>query len=354
MLRKFILAIVVCGPAFTACAAQTPQVPGAVMGAWNALANPAMDPAKTAHVENMEIVRDRVKLVLKDGTIQFTQPVNGIVFGASFRGTGTIQVDPPNEIEAQQLNFFAKQSKLSMAFSEATFSSTDGFYDEIAKQVKWQASGAANDDLYAKRQKEREELGGANLPRLFKGVMSADHKPTAYFLADLKTQEKGWIEISQDALQLEDILIARWSDWGRGKGLDVWMNFPSGGRDSRTAYADPAARLDFLIPSYQISATLADNADLGSTAKLAVNPKHDGERILLFAQDENLRVNTVKDSQGHALEFVQSREGKDRQQSYGNYVAVALPDVTQAGHNFSLEFQSSGKRATQLLTNWLK
>ncbi|HWZ99662.1 MAG TPA: M1 family aminopeptidase [Candidatus Dormibacteraeota bacterium] len=314
------------------------------MGVWNAILNPAMDGTKTAHVENIVISRDRVKITLKEGTIQFAQPVNSIAYGASFHGNGTIQVDPPNPIEAHQLSLFTKQDKLNMVFSDATFISTDGLFDEVASQAKWQPAPASSDDLYAKRLREGEGVGGGRLPRLFKSLMSADRKSTAYFLAELKTQDKGWIEVAQDALQLEDIIISRWSGWTNGRGRDTWMNFPSGGRDSRTAYADPAARLDFLVPAYQISSTLADNADLSSTAKLTINPRKSGERVLLFSQDENLRVSSVKDAEGHALEFVQSREAKDRTQSYGDYIAVILPAATQAGQNFSLEFQSSGKR----------
>ena len=36
-----------------------------------------MDQAKYAHAENVEIVRDRIHITLVDGTIQFTQAVNG-------------------------------------------------------------------------------------------------------------------------------------------------------------------------------------------------------------------------------------------------------------------------------------
>src|SRR3989442_8804697 len=126
-----------------------------------------MAPEKSAHGENVQINRDRVSITLLDGTIQFARPVNNVVFGAVFHGKGRLQVDPPNPIEARQLRLFTKQDKLDMAFADATFSFTDDFFDEVAKQVKWQP-GAASDELYANRQKEHEELGGAYFPRLFK------------------------------------------------------------------------------------------------------------------------------------------------------------------------------------------
>ena len=79
------------------------QVPASSQAAnvWSAISSPAMDPAKSAHAEKVEILRDRIHITLLDGTIQFTQPANGVVFGASFHGTGRVQVEPPNAIEAQ-------------------------------------------------------------------------------------------------------------------------------------------------------------------------------------------------------------------------------------------------------------
>jgi hypothetical protein len=302
-----------------------------------------MDATKYAHVENVTIVRDAVHITLTDGTIQFAQPVHGVFFAAVFHGNGRVEATPPNPLELQQLRLFIKQDKLNMAFTDATFSFTDNLVDEVAKAVKWQTGGPAADDLYANRQKEREELGAEYLPRLFKGVWSPEPQRTSYFLADLKTKEKGWVEVRYDAMQPEEVRIGRRTDVGPFKIHDVWMNFPAGGRDFRHAYDDPAARQDFLIPSYQISTHLADNAELNATARATVQPRYSGEQILLFALDSNLRLSSVKDAQGRSLEFFQARERKDRSQSYGDYVAVNLKEPTQAGRNEVLEFQYAGK-----------
>ena len=122
-------------------------------------------------------MRDRIRITLADVMIRFTQPLNGVVFGATFHGDGRVQVDPPNATEAQQLRLLAKQDTLDMQFSEATFSFTDKTFEEVGAQVQWAASGA--DDLYEKRQQQREDLGAALLPRLFKSAdlqLSLDEK----------------------------------------------------------------------------------------------------------------------------------------------------------------------------------
>src|SRR6266850_1868217 len=346
MNRRACLSVLLVQALGVCCYAQS-AAPTPASSVWTALVAPMMDPAKSAHAENVEIVRDRVHIILTDGTIQFAQPANGVVFGAIFHGSGRVRADPPNRIEAQQLFLFTKQAKLDMPFTDATFSFTDGLLEEVAKQVKWQGTGPAADELYAKRQQEREDLGAEYLPRLFKSVMSGDRKRTSYFLAELKTKDKGWVEVRDDAMQLEEIRVGRWGEVGAGKIADVWMNFPANGRDPRHAYDDPVARQDFLIPSYQITTAVADNAELNATTEATTQPRYSGEGVLLFSLDSNLRVSSVKDRHGQNLQFFQPRERKDRYQSYGDYVAVVLAGPTQANESARLTFQYGGKRVVR-------
>src|SRR5580692_7516544 len=288
---------------------------------WNALSAPAMDPLKSAHAENVDIVRDHVQINLTDGTIQFTQPVNGVVFGAVFHGKGRLQAMPPNPQEAQQLRLFTKQDRLNVEFTDATFSFTDTLLEEIGKQVKWQASGPASDDLYAKRQKERENLGESSMPRLLQSILSADRVRTAYFLADLKT-DKSWVEVHDDTLEPEEMTIGRWVDVGPFKIFDTWMSFPAGGRTSADAWKDPQAKEDFTIRGYKIDTAVTTGAELHATAHVELEPRLAGQTVLIFGLDSNLRVESIRDSGNNSLQFYQARETKDRYQSYGDYVAV--------------------------------
>lgn len=317
---------------------------------WNTLAAPAMDPAKYAVTENVDIVRDRVHIKLVSGIIQFAKPANGVVFAAVFHGEGHILIDPPNPTEAQQLKLFTRQEKLAAGFTEATFTFSDGLLEEVEKQVKWK-DGPGGDDFYAKRQQEREDIGGEYLPRIFKSVMSPDRKRTAYFLADLKTKEAGWVQVRDDAMQPEEIRVGRWVSVGPFKIADYWMIFPAGGRDPRHVYDDPAERQDFLLPSYKINAFVSDGAELGATANVTVSPRYAGERVLLFQLDSNLRVSSVKDEKGRDLEYHQARERKENSQGYGNYVAVVLNDSTQAGQSQVLNFVYQGKHVVYRVGN---
>jgi len=76
-----------------------------------------------------------------------------------------------------------------MTFSEAVFISTDGLFDEISSNIRWQPANSS-EDLYTKRLREQESFGAGHLPRLFKSLVSTDVKSTAYFLAELKTHPR--------------------------------------------------------------------------------------------------------------------------------------------------------------------
>jgi Peptidase family M1 domain len=314
-------------------------------GIWSTLSSPAMDPAKSAIAENVEIVRDRVHITLKNGTIQFLKPVNGVAFGATFHGEGRVQLDPPNAIEAQQLKFFTKQDKLDMTFSDATFSFTDGLLEEVGTQVKWKPSASTSDDLYTNRQKLRESRGLQALPRLLRGIMSSDQKRTAFFLADLKTANKGWVDVSYDAMDPEQIQVGRWVDLGGFQAFDLWMSFPAGGVTSSDAWKDPGKNADFLVKAYKIDANVNANADLEATTKVTLEPHTDGETVIFLELDSNLRLDSVKDERGMAVAFQQAPERKDQTQSYGDYLVVMLDAPLKVGTNRTLDFHYAGKRA---------
>ncbi|MBI3663556.1 MAG: hypothetical protein HY234_10985 [Acidobacteria bacterium] len=312
---------------------------------WNALAQASFDPAKSATAENVVIQHDRIRITLLSGTIQFSRVVNGVVFGAAFRGRGKVEIDPPNSLEAHQLYLFVGNPKLNLEFTDAVLSFADDTLAQVTRQVRWLPSPPVDlASLYNGRQQEREDVGVELLPRLFKSVLSGDPKRTALFAADVKTAEKGWVHLRFDALQPEEILVGRFANWGGGIGFDTWMKFPAGGVSAADAFRDPMAREDFLIPDYRIDATVTGGAELSAATRLALSYRHAGERVFLFFLTSNLRVESVKDSKGAALPFFQPREQKDRNQSYGDYVAVVLPQPTQAGAADTLEFRYAGKR----------
>jgi hypothetical protein len=88
---RSIVFLVVLGSAPAAAAQDATAV-------WNAVSQTAFDPGKSGAVENIVITRDRVRITLISGTIQFGQPGNGVVFAAAFSGRGKLEIQPPNPL----------------------------------------------------------------------------------------------------------------------------------------------------------------------------------------------------------------------------------------------------------------
>lgn len=333
----FIVALAVALPA----AAQD------VNGLWQQIVQPAFDAAKYGSAENVTLARDRIRITFLDGKIQLSQPAAGVVFAAAFRGRGRVEYSPPNPIEAQQLLLHTGKATLAMDFTDAVFSFTDEAAAEISSQMKW----ASSDDgslagLYRSRQEEREDVGAEMVPRLFKSLLSADRKRTAWFIAELKTVDKGWVLFRQDALQAEEITIGRFTNWGGVTLFDTWQSYPAGNRPSQEAFQDPLAREDVHVRGYTIQATVDGSAELSATTVMNYETRAAGERVLLFELDSNLRVESIKLGDT-PLTFFQPRDPRDRTQSYGDYVAVVLPAPTQASQAQALEFRYTGKRVVR-------
>jgi hypothetical protein len=318
------------------------------MAIWNALSRPTFDPAKVASVKDLAIEHDRIRITLESGVLHFAQPVNGIVTAAVFHGKGRLQVSAPNERESQRLQYFLKTDGLNLTFSEATLSFTDKTFEEISSKVVFAPAASPGDELYAERMGQLTDLGFGVLPQLFKSVMAADRTKNAQFFADLKTDDKGWVETQFDTTDPEEITVGRFQTVASGyRGFDEWLRFPAGGRSSASAYDDPFAKDDYVIRSYSMDAAVTSGAELSATTKVNFDVKLPGERVLVFGLDSNLRVDKVANDKGAALAFIEAREQKDRVQSYGNYVAVVLPAPTQGNESASLTFHYTGRRVVK-------
>jgi len=293
---------------------------------WQQLAKPPFDFEKSASAENIAIVRDRITITLISGRIQFVKPAQDFVFGAAFQGKGRVEIKPPNAIEAHQLHLFTGQDSLAMDFTDATFTFSDGFFDEVAKQVHWRNSPNSNlEELYVSRLEERGNAGMPDTPRLFKSILSGDRKQTALFAADLKTDQKGWIYVSVYSPVGEEVTVGRLASYGVITMFDNWLSFPVGDKNAADINFDPLGRQDVDIKKYRIDAKVTSGAELSAVTTISLDEKTSGERVLIFQFDSNLRVQSVKNKEGESLTFFQPRDPKDRAQSYGDYVAVVLP-----------------------------
>jgi hypothetical protein len=317
---------------------------------WKRLHQPLFNPARSASVKDLSFSRDRIRITLASGVIEFSHPVEGVIYAAVFRGSGRVQVDPPTDIEAKHLRLLTKKDSVDLPFGEAIFTFVDPlFLAEVSRQVEWASvAGSTTSDLYNARSQEREDLAAELVPRILKAIYSANPRRTAYFSMDAKTAEFGWVHFRYDTMNPEEVSVGRWTRpataASRTAFFDSWLSFPAGDRAPGEAFHDPLAREDILIRSYRLHATVGDSEELRVTAQVRVEPKLSGEYVLLFELDANLRIESVKDEGGRALTFFQPRDPVRREQSYGDFVAVMLAEPTAAGRAQTLEFRYAGRR----------
>src|SRR4029077_14273555 len=119
--------------------------------------------------------------------------------------------------------------------------------------------------------------------------------------------------------------------------------FPAGAKTSAEVWKDPQAKEDFSIRRYHIKTEVTSGAELNATTRVDIDPRLAGQSVLIFDLDSNLRLDSIKNSQGNALSFYQSRENKDLSHPYGNYFAVVFLNPRQPGYPQSLEFHYAGK-----------
>ena len=99
------LAVLFC----TVAQAQTlPLTSGPALPLYRALRNVGLDPQRVYKIREAAIDRDDIHLWLNDGTIAFTQSVDGRITGAYFEGEGEVLVRPPDRRERASLGLFTQ------------------------------------------------------------------------------------------------------------------------------------------------------------------------------------------------------------------------------------------------------
>ena len=124
--------------------AQTlPLVSGPVLPLYRALRSVGLDPQRVYKIREAAIDREDVHMWLNDGTIAFTQSIDGRVTGAYFEGEGEVLVRPPDRRERASLGLFTKQGVLEERFSSVYLRFNDDSASELQPYLRPAQDGAA-------------------------------------------------------------------------------------------------------------------------------------------------------------------------------------------------------------------
>ena len=128
-----------------------PSTSGPALPLYRALRTVGIDPLAVYKIREASIDREDIHLWLNDGTIAFTQSVDGRITGAYFEGEGEVLVRPPNRMERASLGLFTQQGVLEEQFASAYLR----FNDDTAAELRSYLRPADDAADFVKRSDEQ-------------------------------------------------------------------------------------------------------------------------------------------------------------------------------------------------------
>jgi hypothetical protein len=342
------------GPAHPAdtSAASTPVLP-----LFRALRSVGLDPQAVFKVREGNIDREDVHISLNDGTIAFTQSVDGHVTGAYFEGEGEILIRPPDRMERASLGLFTNAGVLEETFSSAYFRFNDDTAKELQPFLRAPEDAA---DFAGRNDATSRLLAQIDAMRLCISFTSARGSGAAGEAAPVPDQllhariagnHYGIFDVFFDTRSPEQIVVGNASTHEDQTFYDLWMSFPMRSLRKTTLsdarFGGPSGPLwtphVLAINKYTINATLDPSRSMSAEATLDVDVKQGGTRIVLFELSRYLQVKQV-DFEGKPLEVIQNEaiEGSELSRRGNDTIAVVFPAPLLSGAHFPLRFTYGG------------
>lgn len=336
-------------PAFSLQAANPSQDPQALL---QDLGRVEFDLQRVLNVKDFSLRRDPFTITFDRGHMIFLRPVNNLVTGLYFWGSGTIVGIPPTKTERQQLNLFTGAPVLNEHFHEALIRFSDSTYDELMQQVQ---TGSESLESHPNLSSElfQSFLRGSSLThyRMVADLMNEQIAPL--FLAKIFGAKLGAFDFTVDWRKSESVSLGQVQRTGGRTYYDNWCSFaPTALRLAPSSRPDPnlAARrrwdktIDVL--SYQIDTHLDRQERISGITEIEFRSEQEGEWMLSFDLARTLKVAEVLDEGQRALTYYQNSDmSSDEEVSKLGHdvILVLLKRPLRQGETRRLKFVYSGE-----------
>jgi len=312
-----------------------------------------LDKTHVYKIREASLDRGKLHISLDDGTIAFTEAVNGHITGAFFVGDGEVLVIPPNEMERASMSLFSGAAILEETFSNAYLRFNDDVFSELqpylrqaddpagfASQWDTTARNLAADDALRLLFSFSDTLPGTTGAY----ASSSDHMLHAY----VEGLKLGGFDLRYDSLLQEQIEVGQHKRANGEDYYNVWTSFAvpvvrSQNTIPATRDPDETPNSELEITHFKIRTHIGPVKELNAEAVLSITARQRTHRTLLFELSRMLRVSQVL-ADGRPVEFIhnQAIEGSHLSKRGNDVIAVILPAPLEKGQKTELTFDYSG------------
>src|SRR5579863_5231612 len=360
-----VCALIACAlPARSAAAEKPPEKPAEAL--YLQLGQAGLDPARVYKVREASLDRSAIHITLEDGTIGFTQDVMGRVTGAFFEGEGEVLIAPESAVERNSMSLFTGMAILEEHFETAYFR----FNDDVAGELRPDLRAPENPQEFIERWGETAKnlaqfdamrllvsfsrmlpVGGVAPPSGSANLLG--RVEDRFLHARLQGTKLGVFDVLFDSLAAEQVEAGQARAARDGLTYyDMWTSFspaaPLVGRanaGSASAPGNPSPREDWIAAQrYTIRTEVQPPKQIHAQARVQLDVKEGGTRLLLFELSRFLQVESVK-LDGGKVEFIHNPavEGTQLSRRGNEMLAVILPEPARAGQKIDLEFVYGGE-----------
>src|SRR5579863_1566986 len=360
-----VCALIACAlPARSAAAEKPPEKPAEAL--YLQLGQAGLDPARVYKVREASLDRSAIHITLEDGTIGFTQDVMGRVTGAFFEGEGEVLIAPESAVERNSMSLFTGMAILEEHFETAYFR----FNDDVAGELRPDLRAPENPQEFIERWGETAKnlsqfdamrllvsfsrmlpVGGVAPPSGSANLLG--RVEDRFLHARLQGTKLGVFDVLFDSLAAEQVEAGQARAARDGLTYyDMWTSFspaaPLVGRanaGSASAPGNPSPRADWIAAQrYTIRTEVQPPKQIHAQARVQLDVKEGGTRLLLFELSRFLQVESVK-LDGGKVEFIHNPavEGTQLSRRGNEMLAVILPRPAVPGQKIDLEFVYGGE-----------
>lgn len=337
----------------TALAAQEAPAPSPAAQLYRRLSNLGLDAQRVYTVRDAALDREDLHISLSDGTLAFTESVDGRITGAFFEGEGEILLSPPSQVERESLARFTGSAILSEKFSTAYFRFDDDTYQQLLPGLRPKPAVPVAPEDAEPRERETpaqfverwnpaaRTLAASDVLRLLLSLTSAPGSDRMLH-ARLSGERLGTFDVIFDTASSGEQISAGQMSYQEGaRFYDVWTAFPM--RSRRAPQPAAAGPEPLRVSAYQIRARVLPSRELEADTQLALRAGGHGRRVWIFELSRYLRVHSVT-ADGQPVEVLQneSLEGSELARRGNDVIAVVLPRPAAAGQTLTLRFLYSG------------